>query len=78
MKKIKIIIDRLKAPTPKFWKKTRAYMLAIGGGSTIIMLGGAFLPVILVKVASYGATTGVIGTALSQLAKVKEDEDDKK
>ena len=78
MKKIKIIVDRLKSPTPKFWKKTRSYMLAIGGASTIIMLGGAFMPIILVKIASYGATTGVIGTALSQLAKVKDDEDDKK
>jgi len=68
------IIERLKAPTPKFWKKTRNYMLAIGGASAIVILGGGFLPIILVKLASYGATTGAIGTALSQLAKVKDED----
>lgn len=72
--KLKIIVDRLNAPTPKFWKKTRSYMLAIGGVSTIIILSGSFLPIIIVKLASYGATTGVIGTALSQLAKIKEND----
>lgn len=71
--KLKVIKDRLLAPTPKFWVKTRNYMLAIGGVSTIIVMGGAFLPVILVKIASYGLTTGALGTALSQLAKVKEE-----
>ena len=74
MTRIKIIIDRLKAPTPKFWKKTRNYMLAIGGASTMIVLGGGFLPIILIKIASYGVTTGALGTALSQLAKVKEED----
>jgi len=74
VKTIKVIIERVKAPTPKFWKKTRNYMLAIGGASTIIVLGGSFLPIIIVKMASYGITTGALGTALSQLAKVKENE----
>ncbi len=74
MNKVKIIIERLKAPTPKFWKKTRSYMLAIGGCSTLIILSGPILPIIIVKIASYGATTGVIGTALSQLAKIKEED----
>lgn len=69
-----VIIERLKAPTPKFWKKTRNYMLAIGGASAIVILGGSFLPLLLVKLASYGATTGAIGTALSQLAKVKDED----
>jgi len=75
-KTIIIIVDRLRAPTPTFWKKTRNYMLAIGGASAIIILGGAFLPLLLVKLAGYGATTGAIGTALSQLAKVKDDDND--
>jgi len=72
--KIKIIVDRVKEPTPKFWKKTRNYMLAIGGMSSIIVMSGPYLPIIIVKIASYGLTTGAVGTALSQLAKIKENE----
>lgn len=72
--KLKIIVDRVKAPTPKFWKKTRNYMLGIGGMSSIIVMSGPFLPIIIVKIASYGLTTGAVGTALSQLAKIKENE----
>ena len=73
-KTIIILIDRLKAPTPKFWKKTRNYMLAIGGMSSIIIMSGPFLPLVIVKIASYGITTGAVGTALSQLAKIKEND----
>ena len=75
---IKFLIERAKAPTPKFWVKTRNYMLAIGGFSTIIIISGALLPLVIVKIASYGLTTGAIGTALSQLAKIKEDDEDEK
>ena len=46
-------------------------MLAIGGLSSIIVMSGPF---IIVKIASYGLTTGAVGTALSQLAKIKENE----
>jgi len=49
-------------------------MLAIGGLSSIIVMSGPFLPIIIVKIASYGLTTGAVGTALSQLAKIKENE----
>lgn len=72
---LKEIISRAKAPTPKFWKKNRNYMIAIGGCSTLILLGSSFLPLILVKIASYGLVTGTVGTALSQMGKVKEDDD---
>lgn len=51
-------------------------MLAVGGVSTIIVISGAYLPALLVKIAGYGITTGVFGSALSQLAKVKDDDDD--
>jgi len=67
------LIERVNAPTPKFWKKTRNYMIAIGGISVMIVLSGSILPAIVVKIASYGISTGAIGTALSQLAKVKEE-----
>jgi len=72
--KIKIIVDRFNAPTPKFWKKVRLYMIVIGGASGVIVLSGPLLPIIMVKLASYGVTTGALGTALSQLAKIKEND----
>lgn len=60
------MIDRFKAPTPKFWKKVRNTMITIGAVSGAIVVAPG-LPVLLVTLATYGVTIGTIGATLSQL-----------
>jgi hypothetical protein len=60
------MIDRLKAPTPKFWKKVRNGMITLG------IIGGALIaaPVAIpAGVITVLITAGTVGTALSQLTK---------
>jgi hypothetical protein len=60
------VINRFKAPTPKFWRKVRNTMIAVGtiSGALVVAPG---LPVLLVTLATYGVTIGTIGATLSQL-----------
>jgi hypothetical protein len=61
---MKDIINRLKEPTPQFWKNIQKVGLALG------VIGGAFVasPVVtLVSIGSYLIMTGSIITGLSQL-----------
>ena len=61
---MKEIINRLKEPTPQFWKNIQKVGLALG------VIGGAFVasPVVtLVSIGSYLIMTGSIITGLSQL-----------
>lgn len=61
------LIDRFKAPTPKFWRKVRNIMIGVGTFSAAIIATPAALPIGLVTLATYGLTIGSIGAALSQL-----------
>lgn len=60
------ILERAKAPTPKFWKKVRTAMIAVGAVSGALVAAPG-LPVIISTLASYGLTIGTIGAALSQI-----------
>jgi hypothetical protein len=60
------IKERFLAPTPKFWRKVRNAMIAIGSVSGALVLAPG-LPVLLVTLATYGVTIGTIGATLSQL-----------
>jgi len=61
------ILERIKAPTPKFWKKMQMLMITIGAVSGAIMAAPVALPSIVVTLAGYGLTAGAVGTALSQM-----------
>ena len=60
------ILDRIKAPTPKFWQKVRNTMITIGAVSGALMAAPG-LPLVVASLASYGLTVGTIGAALSQM-----------
>ena len=60
------IKDRFLAPTPKFWRKVRNTMIAVGTVSGALNVAPG-LPVLLVTLATYGVTIGTIGATLSQL-----------
>jgi hypothetical protein len=72
---MKEIINRLRAETPKFWKKVRSICTA--AGSTAMAIYGysyyAQLPPIAVEIAKICACIGFFGTFLSQLT-VKDNE----
>lgn len=60
------MIDRLKSPTPKFWKKVRNGMITLG------IIGGALVaaPVAIpAGIITALITAGAVGTTLAQLTK---------
>jgi ABC-type xylose transport system permease subunit len=63
---IMTIQQRLKAPTPKFFKRVRniGLVLAAVGGS--LLTAPIALPVVIVKLAGYLAVAGGVATAISQ------------
>jgi len=60
------LLERVKAPTPKFWKQMRGVMITIGAISGAIIAAPG-LPAVVVTLATYGLTVGSVGAALSQM-----------
>ena len=61
------IIERFKAPTPKFWKKVQTIGLSLAGISAVILSAPVSLPVGIVTLAGYMATAGGVVGVISQL-----------
>lgn len=66
------IIQRAKAPTPKFFKKVRNIGLALAAVATSIVAAPVALPAVLVKIAGYLAVAGGVAGAVSQTTVDKE------
>ena len=66
------LTERVKAPTPKFFKKVRTIGLTLAAISGAIIAAPVALPAAIVTAASYAALAGSVATALSQTA-VKGD-----
>lgn len=60
------ITQRLKQPTPKFFKKVRNIGLALAAVSTALFAAPVALPAIVLKLAGYLAVAGGVASALSQ------------
>ncbi len=58
--------ERLKAPTPKFFKKLRNIGLAMAAVATTIVATPVAIPAILVKIAGYLAVASGVVSAVSQ------------
>ena len=61
------IIDRAKAPTPKFFKILRSIGLALLGISGSIVAAPVVLPAVVVTAAGYVAVAGGVISAISQI-----------
>jgi hypothetical protein len=59
--------ERIKARTPKFWKKVQRICIGAGVVGTAIATSPISLPAGIVTASSYLITAGVVGAALSQL-----------
>ena len=68
------VMERAKAPTPKFFKVLRTVGLALLAVSGSIVAAPVALPAVVVTVAGYAA---VAGTVLSAVSQVTVDEDAK-
>ena len=61
------IVDRAKAPTPKFFKILRSIELALLGISGSIVAAPVVLPAVVVTAAGYVAVAGGVISAISQI-----------
>ena len=71
---MKKIIQRLQAPTPRFFRKIRNFGLVLTGISAVITTAMIPLPAILITLAGYSALAGDIASAVSQVAIEKEEQ----
>ena len=71
---MKKIINRAKAPTPKFFKVLRTVGLALAAVGGTILAAPIALPAIVTTIGGYVAVAGGVISAVSQLTTEKADE----
>jgi hypothetical protein len=62
------LIERLQAPTPKFFRTIRNIGIVLAAVSSSIIAAPVALPAIVVQIATYMAIAASVATALSQTA----------
>lgn len=62
------ITQRVKSPTPTFFKKLRNIGLALAAVGTTILAAPVSLPAIVIKIAGYLAVAGTVAGGVSQTA----------
>ena len=70
---MKQILERAKAPTPKFFKKLRTVGLILAAVGTAVVTAPVSLPVAVVTVAGYLTVAGSVVSAVSQITTEKEE-----
>lgn len=65
---MKQLVNRVKAPTPKFFKKLRNIGLALAAVATTIAAAPVALPAVITTVAGYLAVAAGVISAVSQTA----------
>jgi len=63
------ITERIKSPTPKFFKKIRTIGLTLGAIGGALLTAPITLPATVVTIAGYLATAGIVASAISTVAK---------
>ena len=62
------LVQRVKSPTPKFFKKVRNIGIVLATVATTIVAAPVALPAVLLKIAGYLAIAGGVAGAVSQTA----------
>ena len=70
---MKNIVKRVKAPTPKFFKRLRNISLAVAAVGTTLISAPVALPALIVKIAGYLAVAGGVAGTISQTAVTNEN-----
>ena len=71
------IVDRAKAPTPKFFRILRTVGLTLLAVSGSVLAAPVALPTALVSIAGYLAVAGGVISAVSQVTTTLEKDDDR-
>jgi hypothetical protein len=71
------VIQRVQAPTPKFFKKIRNGGLIFATIGATLFAAPAALPPILVKIAGYLTVAGGVASAVSQAATTGDEQPEK-
>jgi uncharacterized transporter YbjL len=66
------VVQRVQAPTPKFFKKLRNIGLSMVAIAATILTAPVGLPAIILKIAGYLAVAGGVAGAISQTAAKSE------
>ena len=66
---MKEILNRIKAPTPGFFKKIRTIGLTLGAIGSALLAAPVTLPTSVLSIAAYLATAGIVASAVSTVAK---------
>ncbi len=67
------IMNRVKAPTPKFFKVLRNIGLIMAGVGTVLLTAPISLPAAVVTIGGYLVTAGGVATAVSQITNMGDD-----
>ena len=68
------VIERVQAPTPKFFVKLRNISLILATLGASIMAAPVALPAVVLKIAGYIAVAGAVGGTVSQTVTGQEEE----
>ncbi len=68
------LIDRLKAPTPKFFKVLRNIGLGLAAAGGVIIASPIAIPTLIVTIGGYLIVAGSVATAISQAVTTTESE----
>lgn len=60
------VVERMKAPTPRFFRVIRNVGVVLGAVGTTILTAGTALPVVVTTAAGYMITVGAVAAAVSQ------------
>jgi uncharacterized membrane protein HdeD (DUF308 family) len=73
---IMTILDRMNAPTPRFFRVLRTLGLALAAAGGVLLAAPVALPAVVLTVAGYLTVAGGVMTAVSQSVVAGEEDDD--
>lgn len=68
------IVERIKAPTPKFFVRLRNISLVLATLGATVIAAPVALPAVVLKIAGYIAVAGAAGSAVSQTVTCIDEE----
>ena len=68
------LIDRIKSPTPKFFKVLRNIGLGLAAAGGVLVAAPIAIPTLVVTIGGYLIVAGSVATAVSQVVTTNESE----
>ncbi len=70
------VVERLCAPTPKFFKKLRTVGLILAAAGGVLVAAPIAIPAVVVTIGGYMVVGGAVATAVAQSVTCKEGENE--